>query len=92
MRLKPHAPSEKATIGCIVSHPSPNHPTDEDQSLHPSEQKSFVGDPESVGAPVARWGTALRSIPGPRMRGTRATRILREGPGMKPGVVEGSFS
>jgi len=28
------------------------HPTDEDQSLHPSEQSSLAGDPESVGTPV----------------------------------------
>jgi hypothetical protein len=27
------------------------HLRDEDLSLHPSEQKSFVGDPESLGAP-----------------------------------------
>jgi glutamate/tyrosine decarboxylase-like PLP-dependent enzyme len=28
-----------------------HHPTDKDLSLHPSEQKSLAGDPESVGAP-----------------------------------------
>ena len=35
------------------------HPTDEDLSLHPSEQKSLAGDPESVEAPDTRrrWGT-----------------------------------
>jgi hypothetical protein len=33
---------------------SPRHPSDEDLSLHPSEQKSLAGDPESLGAPVAR--------------------------------------
>jgi hypothetical protein len=27
------------------------HPTDKDLSLHPNEQKSLVGDPESVGNP-----------------------------------------
>jgi hypothetical protein len=36
-----------------AAHPSPNHPADEDLSLHPSEQKSFVGDPESVGTLAA---------------------------------------
>ena len=28
------------------------HPIDEDLSLHPSEQKSLAGDPESMGTPV----------------------------------------
>src|ERR1039458_3048625 len=28
------------------------HPNDEDLSLHPSEQNSLAGDPESLGAPV----------------------------------------
>ncbi len=32
------------------------HPTDEDLSLHPIEQKSLAGDPESVGTP-GTWGT-----------------------------------
>jgi hypothetical protein len=27
------------------------HPSDEDLSLHPIEQKPFVGDPESLGTP-----------------------------------------
>src|ERR1039458_4740622 len=27
------------------------HPTDEDLSLHPSEQQSLAGDPESMGTP-----------------------------------------
>ncbi len=31
-----------------------NHPTDEDLSHHPSEQKSLAGDPESAGTPHAR--------------------------------------
>ena len=30
------------------------HPIDEDLSLHPSEQKSLSGDPESMGAPKSR--------------------------------------
>jgi hypothetical protein len=29
-----------------------NHPNDEDLSLHPSEQKSLAGDPESLGTPM----------------------------------------
>jgi len=29
-----------------------SHPTDEDLSLHPSEQRSLAGDPESVGTPA----------------------------------------
>ena len=28
-----------------------HHPTDEDLALHPSEQQSLAGDPESVGTP-----------------------------------------
>ena len=28
------------------------HPTDEDLSIHPSEQRSLAGGPESVGTPV----------------------------------------
>ena len=27
------------------------HPTDEDLSVHPNEQKPLAGDPESVGTP-----------------------------------------
>jgi hypothetical protein len=30
------------------------HPTDEDLSLHPSEQKSLAGDPESAGIPLRK--------------------------------------
>jgi len=29
-----------------------SHPSDEDLSLHPNEQKSLVGDPESPGPPA----------------------------------------
>ncbi len=36
----------------VVSHPSPDHPSDEDLFLHPSEQQSLAGDPESPGTPV----------------------------------------
>lgn len=28
-----------------------SHSTDKDQSLHPSEQRSLAGDPESAGTP-----------------------------------------
>jgi hypothetical protein len=31
-----------------------HHHTDKDLSLHPSEQKSLAGDPESAGTPPAR--------------------------------------
>ena len=29
-----------------------DHPNDEDLSLHPSEQRSLAGDPESLGTPA----------------------------------------
>ena len=44
------------------------HPTDEDLSLHPNEQQSLAGDPESLGTParaiivpsLREWRTAIR--------------------------------
>ena len=45
-----------------------SYPNDEDLSLHPNEQKSLAGDPESLGTPIApekseRMGTG-RSFAG----------------------------
>jgi DNA polymerase-4 len=37
-----------------------SHPSDEDLSLPPSEQKSLVGDPKSPGTPTRRFGTPTR--------------------------------
>jgi DNA polymerase-4 len=37
-----------------------SHPSDEDLSLHPSEQKSLVGGPESPGTPTRRFGAPTR--------------------------------
>jgi DNA polymerase-4 len=37
-----------------------SHPSDEDLSLHPSEQKSLAGDPESPGTPTRRYGMPSR--------------------------------
>jgi phosphoribosyl 1,2-cyclic phosphodiesterase len=42
---------------------APDHPSDEDLSLHPSEQKSLAGDPESPGTPVKRKDGARADEP-----------------------------
>jgi DNA polymerase-4 len=50
-------------IGFAVPHgekKSVSHPSDEDLSLHPSEQKSLAGDPESPGTPTRRYGMPTR--------------------------------
>jgi hypothetical protein len=41
----------KKQIQGDFSVPTLDHPSDEDLSLHPSEQKSLAGDPESLGTP-----------------------------------------
>ena len=43
------------------------HATDKDPSLHPNEQKSRVGDPESVGTPFIRMFHAVSLEPGVEM-------------------------
>ena len=40
------------------------HSTDKDPSLHPSEQRSLAGDPESAGTPVLGLSEAPAALPG----------------------------
>ena len=48
------SPGTPAWGSCFPGSPNARdpHPTDEDLSLHPSEQRPLVGDPESVGTPT----------------------------------------
>jgi agmatine deiminase len=41
------------TLHCMTQQQPAAHPADEDQSVHPNEQRSLVGDPESAGTPSA---------------------------------------
>ena len=43
-----------------------SHPSDEDLSLHPIEQKSLSGDPESLGTPAREQGTGKARSGGDR--------------------------
>jgi len=45
------------------------HPTDENLSPHPNEQKSLTGDPESVGTPVLHPTDENQSVGTPVLRG-----------------------
>jgi len=57
------------------------HPTDEDLSLHPIEQQSLAGDPESV-------GTLVRGHPAPG-RGLDIKNVLFVRPGEYPRTDRG---
>jgi len=42
--------------------PADHHPTDKDPSIHPSEQRSLAGDPDSMGTPVEQAGTSSLAL------------------------------
>ncbi len=84
---------ERGRMGFCSIPPMPNHPTDEDLSPHPNEQKSFVGDPESVGTlaaptPTQRAPRSPDGAPGKFGRNSRGTRrgsaILDASPPRRP--------